>query len=209
MGWLIFQKVGFCSSGNFAFGTLNVFARELGLPRNLVGAARILEAGREMTMDLGRAEFTEGGRRQGRHFLQLAGAGLDARAVELVSWELKKKTGPLAYIVAGLKALREAQPVITVEGGRTSPASWCSWAMADTMAAALNFSLGPACGMGVLMFASCPTYRPGALSRRFWAWARAGAALLAIAVLPLAHRDAAQRQPGCLQLDGEFAGSFR
>jgi diacylglycerol kinase (ATP) len=102
--------------GIVPLGTLNVFARELGLPRNLPGAARTLEAGREMTMDLGRAELTADGRRQGRHFLQLAGAGLDARAVELVSWSLKKKTGPLAYVVAGLKALRETQAPITVEG---------------------------------------------------------------------------------------------
>ncbi len=102
--------------GIVPLGTINVFARELGLPRDLDGAARTLEAGREMTMDLGRAEFTADGRRQGRHFLQLAGAGLDARAVELVSWSLKKKTGPLAYVVAGLEALRETQSVITVEG---------------------------------------------------------------------------------------------
>jgi len=106
--------------GILPLGTLNVFARELGLPRNLAGAARTLEAGREMTIDLGRAELTADGRRQGRHFLQLAGAGLDARAVELVSWSLKKKTGPLAYVVAGLKALRETQPVITVEGAQTA-----------------------------------------------------------------------------------------
>ncbi|HMP84338.1 MAG TPA: hypothetical protein PKA41_16690, partial [Verrucomicrobiota bacterium] len=49
-----------------------------------------------------------------RHFAQLAGAGLDARAIELVSWKLKKKTGPLAYVVAGLKAIREKQPVLEV-----------------------------------------------------------------------------------------------
>jgi YegS/Rv2252/BmrU family lipid kinase len=102
--------------GIFPLGTINVFARELGLPRDLAGAARTLKAGRELAIDLGRAEFTVDGRAQGRHFLQLAGAGLDARAVELVSWELKKKTGPLAYVVAALKALREPQPLITVEG---------------------------------------------------------------------------------------------
>jgi YegS/Rv2252/BmrU family lipid kinase len=104
--------------GIVPLGTLNVFARELGLPRDLAGAARTLAAGREMAIDLGRADFTADGRPQGRHFLQLAGAGLDARAVELVSWKLKKKTGPLAYVAAGLKALRETQPVITVEGER-------------------------------------------------------------------------------------------
>lgn len=107
--------------GLVPLGTINVFARELGLPRDLAGAARTLAAGRETALDLGLAEFTANGIVQSRHFLQLAGAGLDARAVELVSWELKKKTGPLAYVVAGLQALREKQPVITVEGAQ--PAS--------------------------------------------------------------------------------------
>ena len=102
--------------GIFPLGTINVFARELGLPRDLAGAARTLQAGRELAIDLGRAEFTADGHAQCRYFLQLAGAGLDARAVELVSWELKKRTGPVAYVVAALKALREAQPTITVEG---------------------------------------------------------------------------------------------
>jgi YegS/Rv2252/BmrU family lipid kinase len=102
--------------GIMPLGTVNVFARELGLPRDLPGAARTLAAGREMTVDLGRAEFTADGAGQCRYFLQLAGAGLDARAVELVSWELKKKTGPLAYIAAGLQALREKQALISVEG---------------------------------------------------------------------------------------------
>jgi diacylglycerol kinase family enzyme len=46
--------------------------------------------------------------------MQLAGAGLDARAVELVSWKLKKNAGPVAYVVAGLQALAEKQPRITV-----------------------------------------------------------------------------------------------
>jgi YegS/Rv2252/BmrU family lipid kinase len=105
--------------GIFPLGTINVFARELGLPRDLAGAARTLMAGREMSIDLGRVEFIADGRSQCRHFLQLAGAGLDARAVELVSWELKKRTGPVAYAVAALKALKEAQPVVNVEGAGT------------------------------------------------------------------------------------------
>lgn len=102
--------------GIVPLGTINVFARELGLPRDPAGAARTLAAGRELAIDLGRVEFNSGGRSQCRHFLQLAGAGLDARAVELVSWELKKKAGPLAYVAAGCRALREDQPTINVEG---------------------------------------------------------------------------------------------
>jgi diacylglycerol kinase family enzyme len=45
--------------------------------------------------------------------MQLAGCGLDARAIELVSWKLKKTAGPLAYVVAGFQALAEKQAQIT------------------------------------------------------------------------------------------------
>src|SRR5262249_37148862 len=55
-----------------------------------------------------------------RYFAQLAGAGLDARAIELVDWQLKKKIGPLAYIWAGVKALREPASAITVTHGAES-----------------------------------------------------------------------------------------
>jgi diacylglycerol kinase family enzyme len=47
--------------------------------------------------------------------MQLGGAGLDARAIELVSWKLKKTAGPLAYVVAGLQALAEKQVQISVK----------------------------------------------------------------------------------------------
>jgi diacylglycerol kinase family enzyme len=60
-------------------------------------------------------EFLEEGVRRQRYFVQLAGAGWDARAIELVDWSHKKKIGPLAYVIAGLKALRERQPKITVQ----------------------------------------------------------------------------------------------
>jgi diacylglycerol kinase family enzyme len=62
-------------------------------------------------------EFSNGGRKERRYFAQLAGAGLDARAIELVHWDLKKKIGPLAYVVAGLQALRARGSPITVSGG--------------------------------------------------------------------------------------------
>jgi YegS/Rv2252/BmrU family lipid kinase len=102
--------------GILPLGTVNVFARELRLPRQWPAILRILAAGREMTMDLGCVDFGGQGGSQRRYFLQLAGAGIDARAVQLVSWALKKKTGPLAYLAAGLRALRETQPLIAVEG---------------------------------------------------------------------------------------------
>ena len=67
-----------------------------------------------MKIDLPRVEFSADGVLQKRYFCQLAGAGLDARAIELVEWRQKKQIGKLAYVVAGLKALREKKPAITV-----------------------------------------------------------------------------------------------
>jgi YegS/Rv2252/BmrU family lipid kinase len=105
--------------GLFPLGTINVFARELGLPRNIADMAQVLLAGQEIGIDLGRVEFPAAGGSQTRYFLQLAGAGLDSRAVELVDWELKKKIGRFAYVIAGLRALQEKQPLITVEYEKT------------------------------------------------------------------------------------------
>jgi diacylglycerol kinase family enzyme len=71
-------------------------------------------------VDLPHAEFATNGKRERRYFAQMAGAGLDARAIELVSWPLKKKIGPLAYVVAGLKALTERRPRITAASAESN-----------------------------------------------------------------------------------------
>ena len=98
-------------------GTVNVFARELGIPLGLDKAWEIIQRGRETSIDLPCVEYGPPGARQRRFFAQLAGAGLDARAIELVNWPLKKKIGPLAYVVAGLKALLEKPASIIISAG--------------------------------------------------------------------------------------------
>ena len=100
--------------GVLPLGTVNVFARELGLPPRLERAWDVLQRGREARIDLPCVEFSANGTRQKQYFAQLAGAGMDARAIELVDWGLKKKIGPLAYFIAGLKALRDQKPKIVV-----------------------------------------------------------------------------------------------
>jgi diacylglycerol kinase (ATP) len=102
--------------GLLPLGTVNVFARELGISSKLEIALQILRAGRETTIDLPSVEFSVNGKRTQRYFAQLAGAGLDARAIELVDWEHKKRIGPLSYVVAGLKALAQPQFQINVSG---------------------------------------------------------------------------------------------
>lgn len=101
-------------------GTINVFARELRIPLKLPEVWRILEDPHEVPIDVGCAEFGPASAPERRYFLQLAGAGLDARSVELVNWELKKKIGPGAYVVAGLQALSGTQTAITISNGRES-----------------------------------------------------------------------------------------
>ncbi len=103
--------------GLLPLGTVNVFARELGVSTRLESALATLRQGRELRVDLPSVEFSADGRQVRRYFAQLAGAGLDARAIKLVSWSLKKKIGPLAYVAAGLQALRQPQLRITVSDG--------------------------------------------------------------------------------------------
>jgi YegS/Rv2252/BmrU family lipid kinase len=100
--------------GVLPLGTVNVFARELKIPLRVERAWEVLQRGRELKIDLPRAEFSVNGVLQKRYFCQLAGAGLDARAIELVDWQHKKQVGKLAYVIAGLKALCEKKPKIIV-----------------------------------------------------------------------------------------------
>ncbi|MGH7992839.1 MAG: diacylglycerol/lipid kinase family protein [Limisphaerales bacterium] len=103
--------------GVLPLGTVNVFAREIGLPLRIERAWETLQRGRETRLDLPCVEFSANGVRRRQYFIQLAGAGLDARAIELVNWPLKKKFGPLAYLMAGAKALHGPLPPITVRVG--------------------------------------------------------------------------------------------
>src|SRR5450755_1504850 len=106
--------------GVLPLGTVNVFARELKIPLRVDRAWEILQNGRELKIDLPRVEFSVNGVLQKRYFCQLAGAGLDARAIELVDWQHKKQVGKLAYVIAGLKALCEKKPQITVRANGQS-----------------------------------------------------------------------------------------
>lgn len=104
--------------GVLPLGTVNVFAREMAIPTELRRAWQTIRQGRELLIDLPRVEYYAGDQQRSRYFAQLAGAGLDARAIELVQWELKKRFGPLAYILAGMHALLAAQARISAVNGK-------------------------------------------------------------------------------------------
>lgn len=95
-------------------GTMNVFARELGIPANsLPKALEVIEKGLIREVDLFSAN--------GAPFVQMAGVGFDAMVIEETKWESKKMLGPLAYLLAAVKILGEKPPVmeiVTQEGRR-------------------------------------------------------------------------------------------
>ncbi len=99
--------------GLLPLGTMNVVARELKIPWSLTRAWEAIRRGRETRLDL--PCVVHGVKGERRYFTQLAGAGLDARAIELVRWPLKRKIGALAYVVAGVEAICEQQPDIVAE----------------------------------------------------------------------------------------------
>lgn len=103
--------------GVVPLGTVNVFARDIGLPLQPDAAWAALRQARESHIDLGCIEHNSNGTARRDHFIQMAGAGLDARAVELVNWPLKKRIGPFAYVLAGLQALLAKPAAITIAAG--------------------------------------------------------------------------------------------
>lgn len=89
-------------------GTANVLALEIGLdPKNFEQIAQAIAHGPARNVHLGVAN--------GRHFVLMAGAGLDAHVVEGVNIALKRATGKLAYVVESVKqAFGYDFPEITV-----------------------------------------------------------------------------------------------
>ena len=93
-------------------GTMNVFARELGIPaKNLSKALAVIDGGLIREVDLFSAN--------GAPFVQMAGVGFDAKVIEETTWESKRRLGPLAYVLAAVKILGDKPPrlkITTAEG---------------------------------------------------------------------------------------------
>ena len=104
-------------------GTVNVLAKELGIPSGFDAAWRVIQQRRERRIDLPQATFTgSDGHPATRCFALLAGAGLSTRSIAGVDWSQKKRFGPLAYLVAGIRAMRPPHPLISVTSASHSAA---------------------------------------------------------------------------------------
>jgi YegS/Rv2252/BmrU family lipid kinase len=92
-------------------GTVNIWARETGLPGDLWEALDAHLGGQTLPVDLGVAD--------GRHFLLMAGIGWDAAVTREVPSRMKRRLGDIAYVLqaAGmLPRLRPAPARWTVDG---------------------------------------------------------------------------------------------
>jgi YegS/Rv2252/BmrU family lipid kinase len=89
-------------------GTANVLARELGLPLDDEQALQVAAKGKTRKIYLGLAiDETTNAR---RHFVLMAGIGLDASVVRRVQPSLKKRIGKGAFWISGLSHLATWDP---------------------------------------------------------------------------------------------------
>lgn len=88
-------------------GTMNVFAREIGIGSHQYSRAlKTLQQGQEQSVDI----FTA----NGRPFLQMAGIGADAEIVRRITPAMKRRLGAAAHIVTGWELMNEELPELTL-----------------------------------------------------------------------------------------------
>lgn len=90
-------------------GTVNVWAREVGIPRGLRASLEAHLGGQVATIDLGRAGDEP--------FILMASLGWDADVVRHVSASAKSRFGALAYYLQGARMLHRFRP---------TPVAWCA-----------------------------------------------------------------------------------
>ena len=107
-------------------GTANVLARELGLPLDDEQAVAVAARGKSRRIYLGLAidETTH----ESRHFVLMAGIGLDASVVRRAQPSLKKRIGKGAFWVSGLSHLAtwNPKPFQLEIDGREYPATFAA-----------------------------------------------------------------------------------
>src|SRR5258708_17336134 len=85
-------------------GTMNVFAYELGIRSSqLKKCWELIQQGQPKTVDLVLANQS--------YFVQLAGIGLDALAVQATDLQMRKTIGPVSYLLSAAQVIGRPAPV--------------------------------------------------------------------------------------------------
>jgi diacylglycerol kinase (ATP) len=91
-------------------GTANLFATNLGIPKDVEGALAVALGGHERKIDVGVLN--------GERFAVMAGVGFDAFMIRGAAGASKERLGRVAYIRSGLRAIKKnrVQARVTVDG---------------------------------------------------------------------------------------------
>ncbi|WP_322795831.1 diacylglycerol/lipid kinase family protein [Tepidiforma sp.] len=182
-------------------GTVNIWAREAGIPRGIRAAFECHLAGQTAAIDLGLAD--------GHPFLLMAGIGWDAEIAARVNPRLKRVAGDLAYILEGLlhlPALR-VKPAAwsTPAGRRAGPFAWMVLGNSRLYGGRIQLTPGAVIDDGLLdLIAFCPSglLPAAALAARVAAGARQGSSIVSERTPELVFET-----PGFpVQLDGDPIG---
>jgi len=106
----VVQPMAFSSAklGIIPLGTVNVLARELGVPASFAKALARLDEGKERTISLGKVTIVENG--ASRYFFLMAGIGFDAEVAAGNSERLKRSIGRFSYLWTAAETLLRHKP---------------------------------------------------------------------------------------------------
>ncbi|HEV2349398.1 MAG TPA: diacylglycerol kinase family protein [Terriglobia bacterium] len=197
-------------------GTANIFAKEIGLPRDPVRAARELGQWQPRRIPLGMAAWKNEAVASAEHrfFLCLAGIGFDAYVVRKLESDFKKSWGVIAYITEALRqSLRYPfQPFVCRVEGREIRATFATVQRTERYAGWLH--MAPGAHLDEPQFRLCLfkstsrlryfLYAPAVILRRH----------LRLADVELAQTEKVECVPAkaeeriYFELDGELAGKL-
>jgi diacylglycerol kinase (ATP) len=99
-------------------GTMNVFAYELGIRSSqLKKCWELIQQGQPKTVDLVLANQS--------YFVQLAGVGLDALAVQATDLQMRKTIGPVSYLLSAAKVIGRPAPELMLRFEDGSESAGC------------------------------------------------------------------------------------
>jgi YegS/Rv2252/BmrU family lipid kinase len=124
----------------FPFGTENVLAREIGLPRHPERAAEIAMRGPARPISVGEVAFED--RAAPRRFLLMTGVGFDAEVVSGLDLDLKRRIGKLAFAWSILLRLWQYRPIEYAVAAETAAGS-ARYSAASAIASKARFYAGP------------------------------------------------------------------
>ena len=189
-------------------GTANVLGIELGVGARPEMAAQRL--GECVPRRIATGVLRASGESEPRHFLLMAGVGFDAAIVNKVDPELKRRSGKLAFWIAGFREVFSLQPMFEVfDGSRTLR---CSFALASrvrnyggTVELAGHASLASEDFAAVLIQGRRPVAYLRLLPAAFLGHLEKQRGVTALRARKLEFR-AATDAPVYVQVDGEAAG---